>query len=97
MYSTIPKSRECLIINCAMNVTSGSIPGFYIFRGEKIKDDYIVLYKPRTHYMAIQTKTWIHDKKIIQKTFVIFQKVNPKWYLFKQPSSINYSWTWFAC
>jgi len=65
-----------------MNAARGSILGFYIFQGEKIKDDYIVHYKPKTHYMAIQTKTWIHDKFLIQKTFVIFQKVNPKCYLF---------------
>jgi len=32
--------------------------GFYIFKGERIHDDYIQLYKPRT-YMAMQSKTWM--------------------------------------
>jgi hypothetical protein len=31
VYNNIPKSREWLTINCAMNVTRRSIPWFYIF------------------------------------------------------------------
>ncbi len=58
MYSVIPKSREWLIVNCVVNVIGTTLPGFYIFRGERICDDYIQLYKPRT-CMAMQSKAWM--------------------------------------
>jgi len=37
------------------------------------------------------------DKIFIQRIFVIFQEVGPKWYLSKQLSSIDSRWTWFTC
>jgi hypothetical protein len=40
-YNTIPKSKEWIIINYAVNVTKGSLLRFYIFKGERIKDIYI--------------------------------------------------------
>ncbi len=42
MYNIIPKSKEWLTINYVVNVTRGSILGFYIFRGERIRGDYIM-------------------------------------------------------
>jgi len=45
IYSIIRKSRKWLIINYGVNVTRGVIPSFYIFRGERLKDDYIKLCK----------------------------------------------------
>jgi len=41
VYNTIPKSRKWLIINCVVNVTRCVLLGFYIFKGEKLQDDYI--------------------------------------------------------
>jgi hypothetical protein len=35
--NTIPKSKEALIVNCAINVVERFLLGFYIFRGEKLK------------------------------------------------------------
>ncbi len=44
--------------------------------------------------MAIKTKTWMTS---FLRFFVIFQKVNYKWNLSKQSSSINSRWAWFTC
>jgi hypothetical protein len=41
-----------------MNAVEGLIPGFYIFRGERIKVDYIKHCKFGT-CMVVQTKTWM--------------------------------------
>ncbi len=53
--STIPKSREWLITNYVINVARGVMHGFYIFRAERLKDDYIKFCKPST-CMAMQKK-----------------------------------------
>ncbi len=45
--------------------------------------------------MAIQTKTWMTS--FLFKFFCLFQEVGPRWYLSKQLSSINSTWTWFTC
>jgi hypothetical protein len=55
MYNTTPKSKEWLIVNYVVNVTGTTLLGFYIFRREKIRDNYIQVYKPRT-CMAMQSK-----------------------------------------
>jgi hypothetical protein len=41
VYNTIPKSREWLTINYVVNATGTTMPGFYIFRGKRICDNYI--------------------------------------------------------
>jgi hypothetical protein len=43
------------MVNCVVNVIGDYLPSFYIFRGERIKDDYIKLCKAST-CMAMQTK-----------------------------------------
>ncbi len=48
MYNTIPKYREWLIVNYVVNAIGITLLRFYIFRGERICDDYIQLYKLRT-------------------------------------------------
>jgi len=58
IYNIIPKSKEWLTINCVVNATKSSLLRFYIFRGEKLKDDYIKHYRTRT-CMAMQRKTWL--------------------------------------
>jgi hypothetical protein len=56
VYNTIPKSKEWMIVNCAINAV-GNIFGFYIFKGERIRKDYIQQCMPGFH-MAMQKKTW---------------------------------------
>jgi hypothetical protein len=41
VYIIIPKSEEWLIINYVVNVVKTTLLGFYIFRRERIHDDYI--------------------------------------------------------
>jgi hypothetical protein len=55
VYNTIPKSWEWLTINCVVNVARGVLLGFYIFKGEKLQDDYIKFCKLGT-CMAMQKK-----------------------------------------
>jgi hypothetical protein len=55
VYNTIPKSREWMIVNCAINAIRGIHHGFYIFKCERIREDYIQECKPRS-YMAMQKK-----------------------------------------
>jgi hypothetical protein len=45
IYNTIPKFWEWLTLNNEINATKGVLLGFYIFRGEKLRDDCIRLYK----------------------------------------------------
>jgi hypothetical protein len=71
VYSTIPKSKEWLTINFAMNALEGLILRFYIFQGERIKDDYIKYYKFGT-CMAVQTKAWMTS--FLFKEFLSFFK-----------------------
>jgi hypothetical protein len=46
VYNTIPKSREWMIINYIVNAVGGVLLGFYIFRGERTRKDYIQQCKP---------------------------------------------------
>jgi hypothetical protein len=56
--NAIPKSWEWLIINYVINVAKGVLFGFNIFRGERLRDNYIKSYKTGT-CMAMQKKPWI--------------------------------------
>jgi hypothetical protein len=71
VYNTIPKSKEWLSVNYEVNVTRTTLPRFYIFRGERICDDYIQLYKLGT-CMAIQSKAWMTT--FLFKEFLFFFK-----------------------
>jgi hypothetical protein len=51
-YNTIPKLREWMTVNCAINAARGIHPGFYIFKCERIREDYIQECKLRP-YMAM--------------------------------------------
>jgi hypothetical protein len=65
------RSREWLIINCVINVVGITLLRFYIFRGERIHDNYIQLCKPRT-CMAMQSKAWMAT--FLFKEFLFFFK-----------------------
>jgi len=56
---------EWIMVNYVVNATINYLPGFYIFKGGRIKDDYIKLCKVST-CMAMQTKTWM--------TFFLFKE-----------------------
>jgi hypothetical protein len=58
VHNIIPKSKEWLSANYEMNVAKTTLPRFYIFKRERICDDYIQLYKLGT-CMAIQSKAWM--------------------------------------
>ncbi len=58
IYNTIPRSKEWLTINYVVNAAKGSFPRFYIFKGKRIRHDYIKHSKSRT-IMVMQTKTWM--------------------------------------
>ncbi len=79
MYNTTLKSKKWLIVNCVVNSTKTSLLGFYIFKGERIHNDYIQLYKPSI-CMAMQSKAWM--------TTFIFKEF---WFFFKKlvPSGIS--------
>ncbi len=71
VYSTISKSQEWLTINCVVNVARDVLPGFYIFKGESLRDDYIKLCKSGT-CMAMHKRAWIID--FLFKEFLSFFK-----------------------
>jgi hypothetical protein len=48
VYKSISKYVEWLAMNYVVNATKGSLPRFYIFMGETIKDEYIKHCKART-------------------------------------------------
>jgi hypothetical protein len=43
---------------CVVNATKGSLPRFYIFMGERIKDEYIKHCKAKT-CMGMQREAWM--------------------------------------
>jgi hypothetical protein len=71
MYNTIHKSKEWLIINCVINVFGTLVPRFYIFKRERICDDYIQLCKLSIS-MAMQSKAWMTT--FLFKEFLSFFK-----------------------
>jgi hypothetical protein len=66
-----PNSREWLTVNYVVNATGTILLRFYIFKGERICDDYIQFCKPRT-CMAMQSKAWMAT--FLFKEFLSFFK-----------------------
>jgi hypothetical protein len=75
MHNTIPKSKEWLIVNCVVNATRTSLLGFYIFRRERIHNDYIQLCIPNI-CMAMQSKTWM-TTFLFKEFLFFFKKLTP--------------------
>jgi hypothetical protein len=71
IYNIILKSHEWLTMNCVMNVTRMILLGFYIFRGDMMRDDYIKQCKSGT-CMAMLAKTWMTT--FLFKEFLSFFK-----------------------
>ncbi len=77
VYSTIPKFGEWLTINCVVNAIESVLPSFYIFKGERLRDDYIKLYKLNT-CMAMQKKAWMIIF-LFKEFFIFLSQINSKW------------------
>jgi hypothetical protein len=75
VYITIPKSKEWLTINYVVNEVKLTLLGFYIFRGERICDDYIQLYKAWICMVSYVIKS-MEDYLFFKNFF--FQKVYTK-------------------
>jgi hypothetical protein len=75
VYDTIPKAKEWLTINYVVNATRTTFLGFYIFKGEKIRNDYIQFCKLGT-CMAMQSKTWMATF-LFKKILFFFKKSIP--------------------
>jgi hypothetical protein len=58
VYNIIPKSWEWLIINCAINATNVILLRFYIFIGERLRNDYMKFCKLK-RCMVVQKKAWM--------------------------------------
>jgi len=58
VYNIILKPKKWMIINYVVNATWTTHSWFYIFKGERICDDYIQFCKLRI-CMAMQSKAWI--------------------------------------
>jgi hypothetical protein len=41
VFNTIPKFKEMVVMNCAINALKGFLLTFYILRGENLQEDYI--------------------------------------------------------
>ncbi len=81
-------------MNYVVNATKGSLPRFYIFMGETIKDEYIKHCKARTCMGRKGKHGWLF---FIQRVFIIIQEVNSKWHHKMQLTTINSRWTWVTC
>jgi hypothetical protein len=58
LYNIVPKSYEWLIVNYVINVVKTILPGFYNFKGERLRNNYMKFWKLST-CMAMHTKAWM--------------------------------------
>jgi hypothetical protein len=58
VYNTVPKSKEWLTIKCIVNKIKTTLLRFYIFKRERIYDEYIQFYK-LIICMVMQSKAWM--------------------------------------
>jgi hypothetical protein len=73
IYNTIFKYWECLIVHYVVNAARLVLPGFYIFKKEKMRDDYIKYCKARS-CMVMQRNAWMTS--FLFKEFLSFFKKN---------------------
>ncbi len=90
IYNTIFKYQEWLIIHYVVNVTRSTLPWFYIFKREKMKDNYIKYCKARS-CMVMQRNAWMTS--FLFKDFLSFiKKKYSRWHFIMQLSFIDYGW-----
>jgi hypothetical protein len=58
VHSIIPDQREWLSVLSCVNARGGSIPNFYIFKGKRMRRNYIA-HCEASATMAMQTKAWM--------------------------------------
>lgn len=58
VYGIAPDSREWLTILCCVNAVGGVLPGYYIFKGKKAKQNYL-LECENGAVMSMQGKAWM--------------------------------------
>jgi len=87
VYSTIPKSQEWLTIKFEVDVVGGVLLGFYIFKGERLRDDFIKLYKPWT-CMVMQKRAWM-TSFLFKEILTFFKKSVPSGMTF-----VSFGWAW---
>lgn len=58
MHSLMPNEREWLTVFTCVNASGESIPGFYIFKGKRIKENYIANCEDGAS-MAMQPEAWM--------------------------------------
>jgi len=73
VYNTILKSKGWLTVNYVVNEVKTIMPRFYIFRRERIRDNYIKLCKLRT-CTAMQSKAWMTTFLFKEFLFLFFSK-----------------------
>jgi len=78
VYNTIPKSREWKTINYIINVARGVFPNFYIFKGERIRKDYIQQCKPRSCMAMQKKKKNMDDMLFVQAIFFFLYLISTK-------------------
>jgi hypothetical protein len=75
IYNTIPKFQEWLIVNYVIKDAKGVLHGFYIFKGERLRDDYIIFCKPNI-CMVMQKRTWM-TTFLFKESMAFFNKSIP--------------------
>ena len=58
VHTLLPNEREWLIVLTCINAAGQHIPGFYIFRGKRIRDNYIRFCEDGAA-MAMQSEAWM--------------------------------------
>ena len=58
MHSIMPNECEWLTVLTCINTTGHSIPGFYIFKGKRIRENYIRFCEDGAS-MAMQPEAWM--------------------------------------
>ncbi len=94
VYNTIPKSWEWLTINYDVNVVGVVLLAFYIFKGSRMKKDYIKLCTPRS-CMAMQKKIWMiayFSTNCLLSFANLYQGI-----FLNKSSPFDYGWPWITC
>ena len=58
VHKVLPNEREWITNLTCVNATGDHIPGFYIFRGKRLRSNYVIHFEDGAA-MAMQTKAWM--------------------------------------
>jgi hypothetical protein len=82
-----------MTINYVINVVGGIFFSFYIFKGEKIRNDYIQQCKPRS-CMEMQKNM---DGMLFVQNFIFLYSISNREFVSIEYAPSNYRWTWITC